>query len=745
MTQTAELRASANRQRYEYVISRGHREYAQIAIRNMNFYLGDGGHWTDAARRLMKESGRKTFEQNEIFSAVNGAVGYQISNRMDMSFVPRGHGADDVTADLLGKIIRQVNDANSLHDKETDLFRDGMVQRRGYYDIRQCFDDSVLGKTEVGVLDPVDVIPDPDATTYDPEEGWSEVTIRRWFTVDEIGDYWGKDKRQAVINFKPADIDGQSWDDYLQRARIGNNQIAGNFQEALDEDPDTARYLVIDRQYKVYEMTDVMVWPTGEMKPLMKDVPEEKIAAWRADGAIQSKRRIKRVKWLISTAGVVLFDDYSPYPFYTIVPFFPYFMHGHMRGMVDNAVSPQEMLNKSITTGVDIFNRGAKGGWQGEQGILTNMTDKELSQKGSQSGLVLIRKVGTKPFEPIEPPRMPEAINNFIAQSMAAIKSVTANSEELNAENSDGMSGIAIQARQYAAQQKLAIPLSNLQRTRNMLAKKLIWFVQEYMTAPQVLRITEKDVTGKMSTSELPVNQEQDDGSILNDLTIGDYDVVISEQPLNVTFDNSQFEQIQAIAEIAAKQGETIPIKYLLRYSNLADKQDIIEDLEQQQQQKAQQPPPPLDPLSQAKADLAKAQTELSQAKSQTEQLQQQLMNAQVIKTANEGVQAGVVAIYSATQAAAEVAAMPQVAGIADEILGSAGFKDQNAPPIISLPGGGTIAAPAQPGAGLSNVAPPVPTIASPPQGSNTDPVTPPDATSPAIGADRGIEKPGVQ
>ena len=57
-------------------------------------------------------------------------------------------------------------------------------------------------------------------------------------------------------------------------------------------------------------------------------------------------KKMRRVRWTVTADTVVLFDDYSPYDHFTIVPYFPYFRRGKPFGMVRNLLSPQEQLNK---------------------------------------------------------------------------------------------------------------------------------------------------------------------------------------------------------------------------------------------------------------------------------------------------------------------------------------------------------------------------------------------------------------
>ena len=64
-------------------------------------------------------------------------------------------------------------------------------------------------------------------------------------------------------------------------------------------------------------------------------------------------------------------------------------------------------------------------------------------------------------------------------------------------------------------------------------------------------------------------------GTYLNDVTLGQYDVVVTEVPMQVTFENSQFEQAIKMRE----KGIAIPDPVVIRYSNLADKNEVIEQM----------------------------------------------------------------------------------------------------------------------------------------------------------------------
>ena len=142
-------------------------------------------------------------------------------------------------------------------------------------------------------------------------------------------------------------------------------------------------------------------------------------------------------------------------------------------------------------------------------------------------------------------------------------------------------SGIAIQAKQFASQQQLSVPLDNLAYTRQLLAKRILKLMQRYYDTHRIFRITETDpMTGKPKEELLEINKfDPATGGYINDVTIGTYDVVITEQPMQVTFQNSQFQQALEMR----KAGISIPDQQVVRYSNLADKHDILASMQSNQ------------------------------------------------------------------------------------------------------------------------------------------------------------------
>lgn len=684
-TTTNRDRARETFWRFHEVYTRGHQDFMLHARRLEQFYFGGGKQWRDEDRAALEAQGRPAREVNMILPTVNAAVGYQIANRMDVAFQPKGAPANEHTAKVLGKVLKHALDNTDYQWAETDAFRDGLIQQRGFMELRMDYTDSVNGDLRVDVLDPMDVLPDPDAKSYNPD-GWSDVMITRWLTLREIEGFYGKAAAREVELNSHAYCDENFGHEALERGGFGLPTSYANGWGWYEDQARMRRYRVIDRQEHEYINTLVAMFPNGEFRSV-EGLPREKLAWYIQQGIPLVKRRMRRVRWTVCAPEVCFLHQVSPYDHFTVVPFFPYFLRGKTLGMVDNMISPTEMLNKFVSQYEHVVNTSANSGWQGEENSLSNMDDDEFTERGAENGLVLLRKAGKPAMEKIQPNPIPTGIDNMIQYAAGFLDTVSGVDKALREPETKDLSGKAIQAMQYASQQKLAIVLDNLSRTRRMVADRALEMIQRFMGAEKVIQVTDTDAFGVERQTPLAINVRQDDGSVLNDLTVGEYAVVVSERPAQVTFDNSEFEQMKAMREM----GIQIPDAVVVRASTLADKSEIAEALQE------------------AAGDQDPAAEE-----------QLAILRAQKRKIENEAVAKAIEAQYSALQTAQAIVITPQAAALADALLRSGGFEDQDAAPIVpQLEGEGAPAAD------------PFPT--------NTNPLTPANPESPEAGLRAGM------
>ena len=230
-------------------------------------------------------------------------------------------------------------------------------------------------------------------------------------------------------------------------------------------------------------------------------------------------------------------------------------------------------------------------------------------------------------------------------------------SDALQGLNGPEVSGKAIASKQWMGQAQLGGPLDNLARTRHLAAEKMLELIQDFYTDRRVIMITDDTDLAETKYQPLVVNDVDEAGNVLNDLTMGEYSVIVTDQPTQATYMDNQFQQAMEMRD----KGVNIPDTALIEMSSLSKKQQIVKAMKEQT--------PAADPLADAKADDLVAAAELKRA--------------QVGKVRNEMVNVGVDAQYSAVQAAGTLATSPVLAPLADQMLRSSGFVDQDEAPII--------------------------------------------------------------
>lgn len=638
----------------EVYIHRGHVQYMAHAMRLEDYYVAGGKQWRAEDRDEMENgpNPRPAFEVDVVKPAVNAIIGYQIANRVDTSFVPRGGEADEKSAKLMSKVVRQTLDNAKWRQRETDACLDGLIQQRGYIDVRMDYQNNDMGNVALRVIDPLDGIPDPDATDYDPDY-WADWHEARWMTASQIeGEYGREVANEIKARSKETRADTPLGDEQgIQRQGFaGRPSMMSTYGYGYyGEDGPWRRFRLVHRQSNEFVNTLVARWPTGDIMPV-EGRPPEYIAWLLEQGIPVFKRRMRRVRMQVIAPDVLIRDEPSPYNHITAVPFFPYFRRGRTVGVIDSMTSVQDMLNKFVSQFAHIVNTTANSGWQGEANSLENMSDERLAEEGGSTGLLLLRKPGTEKLEKIQPNQIPTGVDRMIEFAYKNAQIVSGVDENMLGTQKD-LSGVAVQSLQYAAQQKLAIMLDNLSRTRRMVVERSLEMVQKFMGAERVMRIAEDDAFGVTRHVPYALNERQPDGSILNDLTIGDYDLVLSEQPAQVTFDNSQFEQMKSMR---ADMGIPIPDARVIRSSNLIDKSEIADEMQQASQQ--------ADPAAEADAALKRSQARKAEA---------------------EAVSKSIEAQFSAVKTAREIVMTPQIAMLAEKLLLSGGYQDADAAPIV--------------------------------------------------------------
>ncbi len=595
--------------RYAWLRDNGHLDFVKKATVCEDFFVGL--QWDPNDLALLKSYRRPALTINKIISTISNVMGEQIFNRTDIAFKPRNEGATSEVADALTKVFMQISDNNQLNWVRSDVFADGIVSSRGFFDVRLDFTDSLRGEVRIEQLNPKNVLIDADADEYDPDK-WGDVIITKWMSPDQIEMLYSKADadllRGRQDSYFPYGYDSIDRD----RDRFGHPRSMYTYSTGPDSgDNNTRNIRVIERQWRkldrVLHFVDV---GTGDTRMVPPDWDQARIQQHMTQNPnlALTKRLVQRIRWTVVADNVVLHDDWSPYKHFTVVPYFPYFRRGRTVGLVENLIGPQELLNKVSSQELHVVNTTANSGWKVKRNALQNMSIAELEQRGAQTGLVLELDELTN-AEKIQPNQTPTGLDRISYKAEEHIKSISGVSDYMQGFAREDVAAKSVQMNKQSGRANLAKVMDNMNRTDFILARNVLDIVQEYYTEQRLLYITTDRLTN--TTEQLTVNQPTPEGTILNDLTLGEYAVVVTNQPERDTFEETQFDQA---LRLRTEAGVQIPDKYIIQSSRLKDKAEIVKELEGDQNS----------PEAQAAAQLKQRANEAEVTKLEAEAMQKQ-------------------------------------------------------------------------------------------------------------------------
>ena len=586
--------------RYAWVRDAGHSDFVKKAELCERFFRGM--QWDESDLALLKAQRRPALAINKILSTISNVMGDQIYNRSEISYQPRS-GAPSGNADVLTKLFKYISQDNQLDWLRSDVFADGIITSRGFFDARMDFSDNLMGDVRLTRLNPKNVLIDPDATEYDPDT-WNDVLTTKWMTADEIAVLYNEEDADYLRNragsYFPYGYDSI---DYM-RDRFGDRNASRSFYTGVTDESSVQRSIrIIERQHrKLDKQRHFYDMSTGDLRAIPDNWTRDRIAAVRDMYKLEVVTKlVNRIRWTVTADTVVLHDDWSPYKHFTVVPFFPYLRNAQTVGLVENLLGPQELLNKVSSQELHVINTTANSGWKVKTGALRNMSIEELEQRGAETGLVM-ELDDTKSVEKIQPNQVPTGLDRLTYKAEEHIKTISGVSDYQTGNAREDVSAKAVAMNTSRGSFNLAKVTDSLNRTDHLLARNILDMVQEFYTDPRVLNVVSDRMTGAVETIEVnqPAPTQENPEALLNDLTLGEYDVVVTSTPVRETLEDSQFQQALSLREL----GIPIPDETLLENSRLLHKSEIIAKMKAAQES----------PEAIAKRELEKTAAELEVA-----------------------------------------------------------------------------------------------------------------------------------
>jgi hypothetical protein len=560
--------------RYTFCRDNGHRRFVEKAQLCDDYFAGLQWNPDDIAK--LNSQRRPALTINKILSTLSTVMGYQIQNRSEVTFLPQ-RGGTNAVAETLVKVWQHIAYSNQLQWVRADVFCDGLITSRGFYDVRLDFNDSMQGEIRITKPNAKNVVIDPDAEEYDPET-WNDVITTRWHTADDIAVLYDQGAAEELrARTDSVFLYGYDSIDRYRDRFSGPNQVSTHYDMPR---PDTPRRHIraIDRQFRKLTKSVFFVdLTTGDTRRVPDDWKRDKIAAVAERYQLSTiEKWERRPYWRVTAEDIVLHDDWSPYDCFTIVPYFPYFRHGRTIGLVENLLSSQELLNKTTSQELHVINTTANSGWKIKTGALSNMSPEDLEERGAETGIVLeLDDVANA--EKIQPNQIPSGLERMSFKAEEYIKGISNVSDSMQGFDREDVAAKAMQQKRQQGGMNFSKMLDNLERTDFFLARTVLGMVQEYYTEPRLMNIIRDPLLGEVD--EVAINQaDEATGAIANDLTLGEYSIIVTTAPYRASIEDSQFEQAVALRELNVP----IPDSVLIENSRLLRKREIVKGMEAQ-------------------------------------------------------------------------------------------------------------------------------------------------------------------
>lgn len=556
--------AEENRDHYVYHRDNGHTAFVDKDRKCVDFTIGV--QWDEAVKAKLANVNRPALTMNKVLPGLVSVWSTQLENKSDVIFRPSTNGVQGI-AETLSKVWMQIANNNQVSARESAIFKRATVGSRGFFDLRMDFSDNIYGEARITKINPQNVLIDSDSEDYDPDE-WKEVIISKWYNATDIEIDYGKEYAKEM------------------EGRTASNAYLG--YDFIDERPGTyggpqqrisdmgvknqRRYRIIERQYKKAVMREHFVdMLTGDTRVIQEGMSREKINMLMKEFDLNViKRKTEMIHWTTSVDDLVLHDKISPYKHFTPIPYFPFFIDGHTVGFVENQFDPQELYNKAKSQELHVLNTTANSGWKVKTNTLVNMTVEDLEERGAETGLV-VEVTEMDGLEKILPNQVPTGLDRISYTAAEDLKTISMSSDSMRGFDRSDVAAKATIAKNMVGSSNYATPLENLDNTRNILARNTLDLVQAFYTTERVVHITSGDLVAK--DEQVVINQVDDAGQVINDLTLGEYTTVVSTVPARKTFEETQYDEALSMREA----GIAIPDDVIIEHSHLNRKGEIAE------------------------------------------------------------------------------------------------------------------------------------------------------------------------
>lgn len=533
----------------------------------------DNQQWTDEEIAILRERGQEPVVFNMIATSVDWILGTEKRQRFDWHVLPRTKH-DSAGAEAKTKLLKYISDVNNVPLQRSLAFEDAAKGGLGWLEVGVRSDpteEPIYVQTE----DWRNIWYDPLAKRLDLQD--ARFLFRaKWVDLDVAMSMWPE--RASAL--KAAAYSGQPYfDEHYTADMAFANEGAIDLESAVTElgegeqEYGRSRLRLTECWYKVPENIKIMRGEqlgTLDGEEFDSDSIQHRFLVDNDYASIIDAMRYK-MRLMIYTGNVVLFDDYSPYR-HNKFPFVPIWgkrrkKDGTPYGPIRNMRSPQNDLNKRrskalfiLSTNKIVADDDATDDWE------------DLQNEASRPDGVIRKRKGSE-LQIYNETALADAHTQLMDQDAVYIQEASGVTNENLGRDTNAISGKAITAKQDQGKTVTLKLFDNHKHSFKTLGEMLLSLIEQFYTSAKQIRITKHRGTPEW----LEVNWPAPDGTIINDITKSKADFVLSEMDYNDSLKQALFE---SLSEMITRIDPNVSMQLLdivVDLSDLPGKEEIIE------------------------------------------------------------------------------------------------------------------------------------------------------------------------
>lgn len=676
---------------------------------DMEADYADGNQLSTDLLRRMRDAGIPPAKENIITPAIAAVCGYEAKMRTDWRVTPDGDPGGQDVADALNYRLNQAERHSRADAALSKAFKQMVTTGLGWVEVSRASNSRDF--------------PYKCRTVHRNEIWWdmksteADMSDARWLYRRR----WVSRKRAAGMFPEHIEIIRNSPDKWI--GDLGAQEFEGGHSTGLRSSAEAERaWTVQEDVYYNDENNTVCItelWYRRWVNKTMLKLETGRVVEYDAGNELHQaalqmgQGRLVEELWPVVRRGYwmgphCLFDGPSPYPH----QHFPYVrlccyqedMTGIPFGLVRDMLFSQDSLNSiisklrhAISTVETIRTKGALA-----------MSDHQFRQMAARPDADFVldaehfrNNPGAK-FERKRDFQLNAQHFQFMQDSRAAANRVSGISPSFQGQTGTATSGVQEQTQVEQSQVTLSDLFDSFKDARSLVGEILLALIIEDIGKKPETVIIEGDVINPPRTVQLNVAEidaELGITTVSNDVQRTRLRVALEDVPTTSSFRAQQLNSLSEATKAAPPDIQQVMMPFIIDLMDLPRKKEVVQAI---RDAKGQADPEQM--REQIKQEL------MHDLKARELDIKERLTEAQIKQLMAQAVQTGVQAAFSAMQAGAQVAQMPMIAPIADEVMKSAGYQKPNPggdDPDFPVPAGVPLPGPIPPGGqgeGLADV-----------------------------------------